>query len=570
MKKIEAIWFPEEEIKKVWMISVELANVATVGGLGNAVYNMAKSLAEKGIEVTVIMPSHGRHLNDYYRSTLKLRELSLTSYGDRIGMDGKRYPYALGFEEGRLDGFNVILVKGLDYNTGRLIDSWNVYDNIMEKSSLLARGVQAYSVFSIPSNIPSIIHAHDWHAVIAGVLAKQTFEVRKIVIPLVYTIHLLNKVGVPWHYASDDWSGISNCPHYVWQIVSHKVYTMKQVWDELSQGFIEKFGAWEADLVTTVSKSYLTYDVYNFVGNWVENKSCVTYNGTDWSSDEVKGYARKLFNTEDRVEVRRRLYNMLESLRLIPEDYTTGNILWNKRFWIGIKDDWTYTKLDDGPLVLFAGRLVYQKGVDLLIRAFRQVINKIPNARLVVLGLPSGDYGLLNDLVNKASEMGGNVRLLISSSIPKEIFKLFYYAASVFAVPSRWEPFGIVALEAMAVGTPVVAYAVGGLRESIVDLRSDINNGTGFVVDPENIWELYRAILTSLSLSMASETKNKAYLNMDDLIMRTEDVELWNKVRQNSVKRVEENFRWSSTVKYLLNCYNKAYTMAKYRAMASF
>ncbi|BFI74721.1 glycosyltransferase [Sulfurisphaera ohwakuensis] len=569
MKRIEAIWFPEE-IKSIWMITVELSNVASVGGLGNAVYNMAKGLAEQGINVTVIMPSHGRHLNDQYRSALKLRELSLTAYGDRIGMDGKRYPYALGFEEGRLDGFNVILVKGLDYNTGVLIDSWNVYDNIMEKSALLARGVEAYSVFSIPGNIPSVIHAHDWHAVLAGVMAKQTFETRKIVVPLVFTIHLLNKVGAPWHYASEDWAGLSNCPHYIWQVVSHKLYTTRQVWDELSQGLIEKFGAWEADVVTTVSKSYLTYDVYNFIGNWIENKSCVTYNGTDWSINEVKNYARKIFSTEDRVEVRRRLYNMLENLRLIPEDYTTGNILWNNRFRIGIKDDWTYTRLDDGPLVLFAGRLVYQKGVDLLIRAFREVVNKIPNARLVILGLPSGDYGLLYDLINKASEIGGNVRIIASYSMPRDIYKLFYYAASVFVVPSRWEPFGIVALEAMAVGTPVVAYAVGGLRESIIDLRSDINNGTGFIIEPENIWELYRGILTSLALSMSSETKNKNYLYMDDLILKTDNIDLWNKVRQNGIKRVEENFRWSATAKYLINCYSKAQTMAKYRASASF
>lgn len=570
MKRIDAVWFPEDEIKKVWMITAELANVASVGGLGNAVYNMAKSLTEQGIEVTVIMPSHGRHLNDHYRSMLKLRELSLTAHGNRIGMNGVRYPYALGFEEGKLDGFNVILVKGLDYDTGKIIDSWSVYDNIMEKASLLARGVQAYSIFSIPSNVPSVIHAHDWHAVLSGVIAKQTFEVRKIIVPLVFTIHLLNKVGAPWHYASEDWSGLSNCPHYVWQVVTHKLYTMRQVWDELSQGLIEKFGAWEADVVATVSKSYLTYDVYNFIGNWLENKSCVTYNGTDWSLEEVKEYAIKIFNTEDRVEVRRRLFSLLESFHLVPEDYTTGNILWNNRFKIGIKDDWTYSKLDDGPLVLFAGRLVYQKGVDLLIRAFKEVVNKLPNARLVVLGLPSGDYGLLYDLVNKASEMGGNVRLLISSHIPKEIYKLFYYAASVFVVPSRWEPFGIVALEAMAVGTPVVAYAVGGLRESIIDIRGDINNGTGFLVEPENIWELYRAILTSASLSLYSETRNKSYLNINDLILKSDDSEVWDKVRRNSVKRVEENFKWSSVVKYILNCYNKAYIMARYRAMASF
>lgn len=568
MKRFEGLWFPEN-IDKVWMISVELQNVASLGGLGPVVYNLSKTLAEQGVKVTVLMPSHGRHLNDYYRSYLSLRELPLIAEGNRRGMDGGYYHYKLGFEEGKLDGFTVILVKGLDYDTGRLIDSWNIYENIMEKSALLARGITKYAEFSIPSNVPSIIHIHDWHSVLAGVSAKQTFETRKVVVPLIFTIHLLNKVGAPWHYASEDWAGLLNCPHYVWRVIKHELLTTRQIWDDLSQGMIEKFGAYEADAVTSVSKSYLTYDIYNFIGNWIENKSCVVYNGTDWNVNEVIEIAKKKYNITDRVEVRKRLLSDLEYLRAIPEDYITGNMLWNNRFRIGIKDDWSYSKLDDGPLVLFTGRVVYQKGIDLLLRAFREVLNRIPNAKLIVLGLPSGDYGLLQDMINKASEMGGNVRMIISASVPKDIYKLFYYASSVFVVPSRWEPFGLVSIEAMAVGVPVVAYAVGGLRESIVDLREDMKNGTGFLVQPENIWELSRAITSALYLSLASETKNSEYLKFVDLI-RTDDVNLWSKIRENAIKRVEENFRWGAVVKQLMNCYAKAQTMAKYRLLACF
>jgi starch synthase len=568
MKRFEGLWFPEN-IDKVWMISVELQNVASLGGLGPVVYNLSKTLAEQGVKVTVLMPSHGRHLNDYYRSYLSLRELPLIAEGNRRGMDGGYYHYKLGFEEGKLDGFTVILVKGLDYDTGRLIDSWNIYENIMEKSALLARGITKYAEFSIPSNVPSIIHIHDWHSVLAGVSAKQTFETRKVVVPLIFTIHLLNKVGAPWHYASEDWAGLLNCPHYIWRVIKHELLTTRQIWDDLSQGMIEKFGAYEADVVTSVSKSYLTYDIYNFIGNWIENKSCIVYNGTDWNVNEVIEIAKKKYNTTDRVEVRKRLLSDLEYLRAIPEDYITGNMLWNNRFRIGIKDDWSYSKLDDGPLVLFTGRVVYQKGIDLLLRAFREVLNRIPNAKLIVLGLPSGDYGLLQDMINKASEMGGNVRMIISASVPKDIYKLFYYASSVFVVPSRWEPFGLVSIEAMAVGVPVVAYAVGGLRESIVDLREDMKNGTGFLVQPENIWELSRAITSALYLSLASETKNSEYLKFVDLI-RTDDVNLWSKIRENAIRRVEENFRWGAVVKQLMNCYAKAQTMAKYRLLACF
>ncbi|AAY80548.1 glycogen/starch synthase [Sulfolobus acidocaldarius] len=566
MKRYESLWF-EDELKHVWMISAELEKVASLGGLGPVVYNLGKELVKQGIKVTVIMPSHGRHLNDYYRSLLKLNEISLVAEGDRIGIDGKSYHYKLGFEHGNLDGMNVVLIKGLDYNTGRIIDSWNIYDNAMEKSSLLARAVEKYAKFSIPNDIPSIIHVHDWHSVIAGVTAKFTFEARRVIVPLVFTVHLLNKVSAPWHYASEDWSGLMNYPHYIWRIIKHDLYTTREVWDFFSSGSIEKFGSYEADLITSVSKSYLTYDIFNFIGNWIENKSCIHYNGTDWEVEETKKYAYSKFGTEDRAEIRKRLFDELEVLRVTPEDYTTGNILWNNRFNIGIKDDWTYSRLENGPLILFAGRMVYQKGIDSLLIAFDEVLKTINNARLIILGLPSSDYGLLQNVVSNISRHGGNIRIILGK-MSKELYRLFYYSASVFVIPSRWEPFGLVAVESMAVGTPVVAYSVGGLRESIVDIRVDQEQGTGLLVEPENVWELSKALISALSLSMASETNNGDFLKYTEV--KTNDVKLWDKIRQNCVRRVNENFRWSASAKQLQECYSKAQTMAKYRLLASF
>lgn len=211
--------------------------------------------------------------------------------------------------------------------------------------------------------------------------------------------------------------------------------------------------------------------------------------------------------------------------------------------------------------------MVYQKGIDSLLIAFDEVLKTINNARLIILGLPSSDYGLLQNVVSNISRHGGNIRIILGK-MSKELYRLFYYSASVFVIPSRWEPFGLVAVESMAVGTPVVAYSVGGLRESIVDIRVDQEQGTGLLVEPENVWELSKALISALSLSMASETNNGDFLKYTEV--KTNDVKLWDKIRQNCVRRVNENFRWSASAKQLQECYSKAQTMAKYRLLASF
>jgi D-inositol-3-phosphate glycosyltransferase len=118
------------------------------------------------------------------------------------------------------------------------------------------------------------------------------------------------------------------------------------------------------------------------------------------------------------------------------------------------------------PIALFAGRIQHAKGLDRAIVAFRQVVAMHPNALLLVVGGPSGATGdaELRQIKEHVFAFGlsENVRFVGPQSRPD--LALHFQAADVCLVPSRTESFGLVALEAAACGTPVVASARGGLQ----------------------------------------------------------------------------------------------------------
>jgi glycosyltransferase involved in cell wall biosynthesis len=115
------------------------------------------------------------------------------------------------------------------------------------------------------------------------------------------------------------------------------------------------------------------------------------------------------------------------------------------------------------PLVLAVGRYVPQKGFRELPDIFHRVRCSLPNARLRIVGSGPEEQALSADL----GRLGLNDVAELRAFVPhREIVKQ-YRDACVLAMPSAYEPFGLVAIEAMACETPVVAYDVGGLRESI-------------------------------------------------------------------------------------------------------
>ena len=165
--------------------------------------------------------------------------------------------------------------------------------------------------------------------------------------------------------------------------------------------------------------------------------------------------------------------------------------------------------LSSGPVLLFVGRIQPLKrplvAVETLARLERE------DARLLVVGGPSGAEGEveLQRLKDRVQSLGLSEQVSLVPPRPHHWLSTYYRAADVVLVPSRSESFGLVALEASASGTPVVAAPVGGLR-SIVD-----HGRTGFLVDdptPEAFAAQVAALIDNplLSAEMAMDAAERA------------------------------------------------------------
>jgi D-inositol-3-phosphate glycosyltransferase len=143
---------------------------------------------------------------------------------------------------------------------------------------------------------------------------------------------------------------------------------------------------------------------------------------------------------------------------------------------------------DDVPLLLFVGRIQPLKGPDVAIRTLAE-LNR-PEAQLLIVGGASGEDGDAETqrALALVDELGLREQVRFVEPQPHHILSTYYRAADVVLVPSRSESFGLVALEAAACGTPVVASAVGGLLSLVLD------HETGRLIDGRDPHDYARAV----------------------------------------------------------------------------
>ena len=170
------------------------------------------------------------------------------------------------------------------------------------------------------------------------------------------------------------------------------------------------------------------------------------------NSNYMKGHVQGLFGLP------------FDKINVVPNGINLNN-------FTGIDRDYDFRRqyaMDNEKIILYVGRLVYEKGVQHLISAMPKILANYHDAKLII----AGKGGMLDELKAQAFNMGLSNKVYFTGYLNAKQVQKMYKCADVAVFPSTYEPFGIVALEAMLAGVPTVVSDVGGLNE-IVEHRID-------------------------------------------------------------------------------------------------
>lgn len=268
------------------------------------------------------------------------------------------------------------------------------------------------------------------------------------------------------------------------------------------------------------------------MSSWIEKSAYEAADGVIAVSNEMKRDVMELYGVpQDRVQV---IYNGID-----PDFY-------KPTFEPGVLEKFGIDK--EKPFILFVGRITRQKGISQLIGAIPHIR---PDVQVVLCaGAP--------DTPELAAECEAKIKALqatrkgvfwIQEMMNHKDLRVLYTYATSFVTPSLYEPFGIINLEAMSCGTPVVGSAVGGIPEIIVDGK------TGFLVP-----------LEATSKTNFEPKDPDAFQNAlaEKLNILLDNPDMAKKFGEESRKRAVEVFSWKSIAKQTVNFYETV--IARYKA----
>lgn len=186
-------------------------------------------------------------------------------------------------------------------------------------------------------------------------------------------------------------------------------------------------------------------------------------------------------------------------------------------------------------VLLYVGRLEWRKGIGTLITAGRFLKKEISNLKIIIIGgkiygkeKNISDFREYKRLLEKAKKEKVENLIKFTGMISHKRLKIFYSATDALIIPSYYEPFGLVALEGMATKTPVIASAVGGLKETIKHKK------TGLLFKPRNPIDM-----------------------KDKVLMLYSSKKLQEKLIKNGYTYVSKNYSWPFIAKKISEEYNK-------------
>ena len=443
---------------KVLYVASEAVPFIKTGGLADVAGSLPKALKKQGVDVRVVMPKYGKIAQEYLDKMEHIYDGEFTvSWRTKF----------LGIDKLELDGVTFYFIDNQEYFYR---EGFYGYGDDAERFAFFSRA--ALEILPQENFWPDVIHTNDWHTALVNVYLRLDHigDERYEKIKTVFTIHNLKYQGVFPKDVMEDVLGLD--------------------WQYFNNGDLEYYDAVNlmkgaiiyADNVTTVSRTYAQEIQYEYFGE-----------GLDGLLRRRAGDLHGIVNGLDTE-----LYNPATD-RFLTEPfmkYDSTNVVERK-----IDNKAALQRLLDlpverqTPLVAMVTRLVEPKGLDLVIRILDELLEH-EDMQFVLLGVGDRVYE------DWFKELAWRHPTKVSSNIyfSDEMAQRIYAGASIFLMPSAYEPCGIGQLIAMRYGTIPVARATGGLVDTIIPYNKSTQEGNGFLFPDYNAHDMMYTLKKALTL----------------------------------------------------------------------
>lgn len=481
---------------KVLFVTSEMYPYAAVGGLGRVAFFLPKSLRKLGVDARVMIPKYG--VIDLEK--FPIDKTVIDGLKVETGDSGNLKELICNVKSDQVSGGPpTYFLENMEYYEQRA----NVYAYVDDhiRWGLFQRGVLRF-MESYREWKPDIVHCNDWETGLIPQLLKSFYEEAEAARPVsVYTIHnLIYQANFDHKFVSElDYDdGRSEIPGFFSERFS-KLNSMRR-------------GILYADLVTTVSENYSREILTPEFGEGldqllqeVRTKLVGIPNGLDYEEFDPKTDKNISFNYDTR-SIDKRWYNKLE----LQAEFQLGKDL-------------------NIPIVAISNNLIEQKGLELLFPIMDYLLGEM-HIQFIVNGDGETRFkSFFSELFSRyPKQVGLNLRRDIL--LPRHIFA----GADVILLPSKFEPCGIVQMEAMRYGCIPVARATGGHVDTIKDGFS------GFLFKKFDSMALFATIMRALEALRYPE--------------------IWKKIVKNAMA---QDFSWDRVAERYVKAYDRAIKLKK-------
>lgn len=443
-------------LQRVYFASSEVYPFSKSGGLGDVMGALPLAVARQGVPVSVITPMYGR---------LSTGDYHIKHSYENIPVGYPWPPITADVYETDYQGVTVYFIHRGEFFDRRYYyneHKGDYFDNA-ERFIFFCRA--AIALMERIGEPPSVVHAHDWQAALLPVYIhylRQTSPFWEHTATMV-TIHNLAFQG---RFSSRLFASCG-LPPEAWSMTGVEYY---------GDFNMLKGGIAYADAVSTVSESYAREILTDKFGEGLEGI--------------LRIRERNLYGILNGAD-----YHVWDppSDRFLPCQYSADTVEGKKICKMElIQDMGLDPELANRPLLGFIGRFYEQKGLDLLHFIVPDLMEM--NVGVVVLGEGKLEYE--EESMEYMQIFRGRYAAVVGYT--EELAHRIQAGTDIFLMPSRYEPCGLTQMYALRYGTPPVATAVGGLRDTIVPWPSE--GATGFVFDSSEPWDFLQAVRQAVDL----------------------------------------------------------------------